>query len=168
MVRQDGYLDAEERCVHRRPEARFVALVLGMGDERDAGGHELGTGRLDLDVVEAQAVVRALLLLVLHLGLGDRGLEVDVPHGGRLGGVGLAAGQVAEEHPLARAPGTVADRGVGPLPVDRQPDTPPELFEGQLVLGGEAFAELDEVGPADRDVVLAWLVGELEVRVVRE
>ena len=35
-------------------------------------------------------------------------------------------------------------------PVDRQPEPPPQVLEGLLVLGGEALAELDEVGPRDR------------------
>ena len=48
-------------------------------------------------------VVGAGPLAVLDLGLGDGGAVVDVPERRRLGAVGLAAGQVAEEGDLAGA-----------------------------------------------------------------
>ena len=56
---EDGDLHPEERGAHGRTEPGAVALVVGVGDQRDARGHELGPGRLDLYVAEAQAVVRA-------------------------------------------------------------------------------------------------------------
>ena len=49
---------------------------------------------------ERDPVVGAGALAVLELGLGDRGAEGDVPEGRRLLGVGLAAGEVVQEHPL--------------------------------------------------------------------
>ena len=48
-VRDDGDLDVEERRAHRRSEQRLVAGVVGMGDEGDAGGDQLRSGRLDDD-----------------------------------------------------------------------------------------------------------------------
>ena len=59
VVGQHRHLDPEERGVHRGAEPGGVALVVGVRHQCDAGGDELGPGRLDLDVVEAQAVVGA-------------------------------------------------------------------------------------------------------------
>ena len=42
---------AEERRHHLLAEQRLVALVVGMRDQRDAGGNQLGAGRFDLDRV---------------------------------------------------------------------------------------------------------------------
>ena len=146
-------LDAEERGAHGGAEQRLVALVVGVGDEGDAGGQQLGAGGLDEDVavgaVEGEAVVGAVALAVLELGLGDGRLEVDVPEHGRLGLVGLAPLEVAEERPLGDPAGAVVDGGVGALPVDRQPEGAEEVLEGLLVLGGERVAEVDEVAAAD-------------------
>ena len=58
-----------------------------MGDEGDTPGR-VGSGGVDPDVEgvadtgEAELVVGARHLLVLELGLGDGGLEGDVPHDG--------------------------------------------------------------------------------------
>ena len=158
VVGEDGHLHPEERRVHGRPEARRVALVVGVGDQRHAGGDELGPRGLDLDVVEAQPVVGAGLLAVLHLGLRHRGLVVDVPQRRRLGGVGLAPGQVAQEHALARPPAPVVDGGVAQSQSTERPDPAPQCLEGALVVGGELVAQRDEVGPADRDVLRARLL----------
>ncbi len=92
------------------PKQRLVALVVGVGDEGDAGGDQLGPGGVDDERVaavpgERDPVVGAGLLPVLELGLGDRHLEADVPERRGLGLVGLAPGQVAQEGPLAGAPG---------------------------------------------------------------
>ena len=135
-------LDAEQRRAHGGAEQRLVALVVGVGDEGDAGGEQLGAGGLDEHVavgaVEGEAVVGAVALAVLELGLGDGRLEVDVPQRGRLGLVGLAACEVAQERPLGDPAGAVVDGGVGALPVDRQPEGAEQVLEGLLVLGGEA------------------------------
>ena len=150
------------------PKRAGEALVVGVGHQRHAGGEQLGPGGLDLDVVEAQAVVGPGLVAVLHLGLGHGGLVVDVPQGGRFGRVGLAARQVAQEHALAGPPAAVVDGGVAPGPVDRQPEAAPQFLEDLLVLDGQPGAERNEVGPADRDVLLLRLLRRLEVRVVGE
>ncbi len=168
MVGQHGDLHSEERGVHGRAEPGAVAVVLGVGDQRHARGHELGPGRLDLEVAEAQPVVCAGLLAVLHLGLGHRRLVVDVPQRGCLRGVGLAARQVVQEHALARAATAVVDGRVAQGPVDREPEAPPQVLEGLLVLGGELVAQRDEVGPADPHGILAGGVGWLEVGVEGE
>ena len=44
----DRHLDAEQRRAHRRAEQRLVALVVGVGDQRDARGEQLGPGGLDV------------------------------------------------------------------------------------------------------------------------
>jgi hypothetical protein len=160
-----GHLDPEERGVHgacrsgrrsarrrdgppaprRRPPAR-------VGSSRSRCRRSAGGGR-------------RRPLAVLHLGLGHRGLVVHVPQGGRLGRVGLAATDCA---------GTCADwpagcgrrwwRTSGSSPPTAQPA--PQVLEGPLVLGRQLVAQGDEVGPADRDVVLAGLISAAEVRVV--
>ena len=109
-VGEDRHLDAEHRGGDRRAEQRLVALVVGVGDQRDAADDQLGSGGVDQDVaaavgaVEGELVVGAGALAVLELGLGDRGLEGDVPQRRRLGRVRLAAGQVVQERPLGDAP----------------------------------------------------------------
>jgi hypothetical protein len=159
VVGVDRDLDVEQRRADGAAEQRLVALVVGVGDQRDAGGDQLRPGGLDEDVavgaVEGDAVVGAGPLPVLQLGLGHRGVEVDVPEGGRLGGVGLAPGQVAQERPLRGGPGAVVDGGVGEGPVDGEPEGPPQVLEGLLVLDGERLAQLDEVPPGDRHLLLA-------------
>src|SRR5258705_8254241 len=47
-----------------------------------------------------RSMIGAGPLAVLQFGLCDRGLEGDVPQGRRLGQVGLAPGQFAQERPL--------------------------------------------------------------------
>ena len=47
-VGHDRHLDAEQRRPHGRAEQRLVALVVGVGDQRDAGGQQLGPGGLDV------------------------------------------------------------------------------------------------------------------------
>ena len=81
-----------------------VPLVVGMGDEGHAARDELGAGGLDVHrpvgAVEGDPVVVAGVVAGLELGLGDGGLEGDVPEAGGLGLVGLAAPDVAQERLL--------------------------------------------------------------------
>ena len=183
----DRHLDAVERCHHGGAEERGEALVIGVSDQGDAGGQQLGPGGGDLDVaravtaVEGEAVVGTRSVAVLHLSLGDRGLEVDVPEGGGLLAVGLAAREVPKEGALADATAALVDRGVQQTPVDGEPESPEELFEDFLVELDELIAELEEVRPGDRDgpvilrgvapergieigdVGLAWVAADAEV-----
>ena len=105
-VREDGDLDVEQGRADRRAEQALVALVVGVRDERDARGEQLGAGGLDVDRRavgagwNATRWKRARVVAGLELGLGDRRLERDVPQPGRLGLVGLAAGEVAQERLL--------------------------------------------------------------------
>ena len=155
------------------PNSGSVALVVGMGDQCDARRQQLGSGRLDLDRPapvgpgEADPVVGTGRGPLLELGLGDGGLEVDVPHGGRVGGVGLAPGQVAQEGALGHPPRPVVDGGVVERPVDREAHAAEHRFERALVLGRLALAQLEEVAPGDEALTLRVL-GELEVGVVGE
>src|SRR5438093_552714 len=84
-------------------------------------------------------------------GPGGGGAVVDVPQRGRLGLVGIAPRQVAEEGALGHAAAAVVDGRVGVVPVDRQAQVAEEGLEGLLVLGGEAMAQLDEAQARDRD-----------------
>ena len=114
-------------------------------------------------------MVRARHVLVDQFGLGDRGAEVDVPQRRRLLLVRLAASQVAQERRLAGADGLVADRLVEVVPVDREAEAAEQLLEGDLVVGHEPLAQLDEVRSADRDLVLRVGLGRrLEVGVERQ
>src|SRR5699024_10961679 len=119
------------------------------------------------------AVVGALALAVLLLGLRHRGAVGDVPHGGGLGLVGLALLQVLEERALGGGPGGGVDRLVAVVPVDREAEGAEDLLEGPLVQRGQLLAQLDEVATRDRQLVrrLRGLVGAAllrrrEVRVV--
>ena len=105
--------------------------------------------------VERQQVVGAGTLAVLDLGLGDGRAVVDVPHRRGVRAVGLAAGEVAQERLLARAPADVVDRLVLERPVVGQAEAPEEVLEHGLVGGRQLVAELDEVGPRDRDLLVA-------------
>ena len=118
--------------------------------------------------MEGDPVVGAGALAVLELGLRDRRPEGHVPEGRRLLGVGLPAGQVVHEHPLRGGPGRRRDRPVDVGPVHRQADPPPQLLERPLVLGGQLLAQLDEVAPADRLLLLARRGRRRERRVVRQ
>jgi hypothetical protein len=109
FVRADLDLLAVERHRDGGAEVRLVALVVGVRDQSDAGGEEFWTGGVDLDRAvsvgscERDLVVGARAFAVFHLGLRDGGAEVDVPEGRCLLAVGLAAGDVAQERPLAGA-----------------------------------------------------------------
>ena len=180
VVGEHRHLDAEDRGGHGRAEQRLVALVIRMRHQRHAGRQQLRAGGLDVHVgavraVEGDPVVGGGDRLVLELGLGDGGAEGDVPQGGRLGLVGLAAGQVAQEGALGGGLRLRADGAVGLGPVDGQAELAPERLELLLVLGGERLAQLDEVAPADRllvgglgALVVAALERRGEVRLVRE
>ena len=172
----DGYV--EQRGQHLGAEQALIALIGRMGDERDAGRHQLRSSRLDLDGMavvrrphEAEPVVEARILLVDELGLGNRGLEVDVPQRRRLLPVGLTACQEAEETTLRRPSRHLADSRVVLGPVDRGAQLAEQPLEGLLVLGYEDVAQLDEVRTRYRDrtcVLVAFVLQRRrdEVRVV--
>ncbi len=151
---------AVERHGDRGAEQRLVPLVVGMGDERHAGGEEFGSRGVDLDRVapvgagERDLVVGARTLAVLHLGLRDRGAEVDVPERRCLLAVGLAAGDVAQERPLAGTTRALVDGGVLVVPVDRQTEALEQVFEDLLVEFDQFVAELEEVRARDRNGVV--------------
>ena len=159
VVRDHRDLDAEDRGGDRGAEHPLVALVVGVGDQGHRRRDQLGTRRLDVDrrpvgTVVGHPVVGAGVLARLDLGLCDRGAVGDVPDRGRLGEIGLAAREVAQERALADLPGVAARRRVGVAPVDREAELAPDLLEDLLVLHHELLAQLDEVGPADRDLTL--------------
>ncbi len=132
---------AEHRQLHPEhgagdgaPEQVGVALVVGMGDQGHAGGDQLRPGGLDARPdrrvrVEGHPVVGAGIVPGLELGLGHRGLEGHVPHRRRLGQVGLAALQVAQERLLGHGDRVVGDRGVEAVPVHAQPHPAPQVLE---------------------------------------
>ena len=123
-----------------RAEQRLVARVVGMGDDRDATGEQLRASRVDQQIAAAVAamerdlVVRARHLAVFHLGLGDRGAVVDVLQRRRVLLVRLAAGQVAQERPLADALRALADRRVEERPVDGEAEPANQFLEHLLVV----------------------------------
>ncbi len=174
----DGY--AEQRGQHFGTEQALVALIGRMGDERDTGRHQLRSSRLDLDGMavirgphEAEPMVEARVLFVDQLGLGNRGLEVDVPQRRSLLPVGLIACQEAEETALRSSPRYLADRRVVLGPVDRGSELAEQPLKGLLVLSYEDVAQLDEVRARYRDRTCALLAFVLqrrrdEVRVVRQ
>ena len=152
-----------------------------MRDERDTRGKKLRASRLDehlLAVIgarEAEAMVRALAVVVLLLGLRNRGTERDVPRGGRLGLIGLAVLQMREECLLAHCARIVVDGLVTQVPIHRKAEGSECVLEGLLIFRCELEAQLDEVLAADRQLVLrlrglrvAAAVGRFEVLHVGE
>ena len=111
-------------------------------------------------------MVGAGVLPGLQLGLGDRGLEGDVPQGRRLLEVGLAAGVVAQEGALRRGLRLGADRRVVLLPVHRETERAPQRLEDLLVLLDEPLAQLDEVRAADRELALRVRLSQFRRREV--
>ena len=173
-VADDGHLDLEHGGAHRRPEQPAEALVAGVRHQRHAADHELRACRVDQDravgAVEGEQVVGTWTLAVLDLRLGDGRAVVDVPERGGLGAVGLPATEVAQEGELAGPAADVVDRRVEQRPVERQTEAPERLLEHGLVGGGQLVAQLDEVGPRDRDFLMTArcvaAVWRLEVGVV--
>ncbi len=162
----------EQRRDDRLAEHRPVALVVWVGDDRHAGGEELRPRRVDQEravgAAEHELVVRPGDLAVVELGLGHRRAHVDVPQRRRLAAIREVARHEAQEPSLRRAGGLGADRGVGVVPVDRQPDGGPELVVLRLELRHDLLAQLDEVRPADRDGagLRVDLLGAAEVGIV--
>ncbi len=166
-------LDAVQRCAHGGAEDRLVALVVGMGHQGDTRGDENRAGGVDDHVAgavgarETDLVIRARALTIFEFGLGDGGLEVDVPQRGCFLRVGLAAGEIAQEGALAHTSASLVDGGVEIRPVDRESETAEEIFEDLLVLVCELFAQLDEVGTRDRHrlMVLGRIASERRLEV---
>ena len=177
-VGQDGHVDAEQWGAHHRAEQRLVTRIVGVGHHRHATGQQFGTCGGDehvaatVEPVERELVVRARHLAVFHLGLGDGGAFVDVVEGGRVLLVRLAAGEVAQERPLAHPAGTVADGGVEQRPVDAEAQSPEQRLEGLFVDVGDLAAQVDEVRSAHRQgaVILRYVavVGRSELGVERQ
>ena len=151
----------------RADQVRGEAGVVGVGDHRHAGRQQLRPGGVDQtrsasagDPVEDQAVVGARALAVLQLGLGHRGLEVDVPEGRapRPSRPRRRASMRRKPRCDARRAACVDGRVVlGP--VDRQAQPPPHRLERLLVLGDQPLAQLHEVGARHGDRLLALAPG---------
>ena len=108
-VRHNRHLDSVEGCADGRSEVWLVTFVIRVSDERNTSRKQFGSGRVDDDVARSIALVKGELVVctgsiaVFHFCLCDGGLEVDVPQGGRLSAVRLAASEIAQERPLAHA-----------------------------------------------------------------
>ncbi len=152
--RQDGNRRIEQGRDRRSPEERLVALVVRMGDDRDAGAEEFRPRGRDRQVAtaldtETDVVKGASSRSILDLCLGDRRPEVGVPHGGSEGLIDPTLSMQVEKREL-RHPSTVfIDRRVGQRPVDRQSEPTPGVLEGLLVLDRQSGTRFDEVEPGD-------------------
>ena len=179
-MRQHRHLDLEQRRVDFLSEIFLVAFVLGVGNQRGAGGEQFGAGRLDVDrraisEAEGDTVVEAGVFAAFQLGLRHGGLEGHIPQARRVLLVDLAARQIAQERLLRHAPRMLADRMVSLAPIHRHAQRAPQRLEELLVLPGELLAQFDEVLAADRHLVLGVdllavraLEGRLEIRIVLE
>ncbi len=147
------------RAVERRDgvlaEELLVALVVGVGDHRDAGAAAAPGGWWrsaarrrprprsadrrtgpDAGRSSTSAWATAVLKSMSHMV-------------GRLDVVDLAFLHQVEEAELRDAAAVVVDRGVLLGPVEGQPEVAPQMLEGLFVLGGDEAAGLDEVAPRD-------------------
>ena len=158
----------EEQGGHRvLAEEVLVAGVIGVRAHGHARGQELGAGGGDHERLvrafdaELEVVIRAGSLLVGDLGLRNRRLEVDVPHGRRFELIRALLLEEIEERELREVPAAIIDGRVGLRPVDRQREAAEEAFEDLLILPGHDVTELDEVltGDEARLLALALLVG---------
>ena len=118
--------------------------------------------------MEFDPMVGARPLAILELGLRDGGLEINVPQRRRFELIREPAIEQVQECRLRHPLGPLADRGVGPRPVDRQAEMPPQVLEDLLVFGRQPRAQLDEVGTRNRDRLLAGRLGRNERRIVRQ
>ena len=179
-VRLDRHSHAEQRRHHVLSEQRPVPLIVGMRDERDTGGDQLGAGCFDFhgsrtvgrDVGvgdrERNPVVRARHLAIFELGLCYGRLEIDVPQRRRLDLVRETALQETKKCDLRDALRAPADRGIRHRPVDREAEVFPQVFERLLVLGSEPRAQLDEIRARYRHRLFARLRRRRERRIVRQ
>ena len=103
-ARRTGTSTPNSGVVTVEPDELGVPLVVRVRDQRDAGGEQLGSRRLDHDrgaigAVERDPVVRRWPIAIFELGLRHRRPERHVPERRCLGLVGLTAGEVAQEAP---------------------------------------------------------------------
>ena len=140
----DRHLDAEQRRAHLGAEQRLVALVVGMGDQRDARGEQLGPRRLDQRrrrrrrpggsaARGTRPAARGPRARPARPRCGSRRPTASAPRPGTPRRARGCAGTRA----ATRAPRRVADRRVGERPVDRQAEPAPQLLELLLVLDDE-------------------------------
>ena len=177
-MREHRNAHAEQRRLQLAAGQVPPALVIGVREHGHTRRDQLRARRFDLsaraigrrgavgDERERDTMHRTRTLAVLQLGLGDRGAKVNVPQRGGLQLVGLTAGEQTQEGALRDPLRELPDRRVGQRPVDRQAEPPPQLLEGALVGLGESQAQLDEVGPRDRDRLSRRLGGRHEVGVI--
>src|SRR5438045_455166 len=116
--------------------------------------------------MKPNTVIGARLLTILELRLRDRGPKIDVPQRRSLDLVCDPALEKAEERQLRHALRRLLDRRVRHRPVDGETEMTPQVLERLLVVGGEADAQLNEVGTRNRNRMLTWLVRRLERRIV--
>jgi hypothetical protein len=93
-VAEQRHPGSEQGRAHRAADQLAEAVVVGVGDQGDAGRQQLGPGGVDLDGPvqlvdgEPDPVGHPLDPAVLQLGLGHRRVEVDLPQRRRLRLVG--------------------------------------------------------------------------------
>src|SRR5450759_4443952 len=99
-------------------------------------------------------MVRTGVVAGLQLRLCDGRLEGGVPQRRGVREVCLAALEVTQERPLGDSDRVGPDRRVQRRPVDGEAEPAPQVLERLLVDLGQQLAELDEVLPADRYLLL--------------
>ena len=141
------------------------ARVLGVSHHRHTTGQKFGSGRVDFDGAlgahagKGNAVIGAGLFAILEFGLGDGHAKVHVPQRGGDAQVHVASLEHVKERLLRDAAGKTAHRRVLGRPVHRLAEGAKEVLKGLFVDLGQLLAQLHEVAPANRELVL--LVGTL-------
>ena len=142
-----------------------------MRDQRDARRQQFGARGFDLHrpavgAIEPQPVIRTLALAIFELGLGDGRPKIHVPQRRRFELIRKPLLEQVQKADLRDTLRALVDRRVGHRPVDRQTEISPQMLERFFVFLRQPLAELDEIGPRDREGLFGGLRRRLKGRIV--
>ena len=136
LVGLDLDLDAVQRGAHRGAEQRLVALVVGVGDEGDARGEQLGAGGLDVDRVRRRRCGgtgcggrRPASSRSSSSAWATAHLKSTSQSTGASDWYASPRARLCRKARCATRCAAIVDGGVGHRPVDRQPERAPQLLE---------------------------------------
>src|SRR5690625_7502291 len=94
---------------HRGPEEMFITVIIRVSDQTGARRQQFWASGFNEDLfavvgIKCVPVVGARYFFIFELGLGDGGLEADVPHGRSFRVIRLTIAEVFMEGPLGDSP----------------------------------------------------------------